>query len=276
MNRALFVGINAYPNARLNGCVNDIDDLAAFVLAKCGFAPPDLCFLRDAAATTDAMVQKLRWLVAGAAAGDRLLFHFSGHGAQMPTLDPLGEVDGLDEVICPVDFNWTDAHTIRDKQFAQIFGRVPAGVEFVWISDSCHSGDLTKAMPSPKLIKAGHRPKPKTYPLPPPAPVAEMIEKANAKGVALRRLAKTASTLCVALIPGCQSDETSADDVFNGRPSGALTHFLLAALNGSGGLAKPLTQLVPDVAAALAAVGYSQTPQLEGDAGIGARPFLTN
>ena len=34
--------------------------------------------------------------------------------------------------------------TLKDNDFATIFAKIPAGVEAIWIADSCHSGDLTK------------------------------------------------------------------------------------------------------------------------------------
>ena len=38
MNRALLVGINKYPSSPLNGCINDIQDMADFLVGKCKFA----------------------------------------------------------------------------------------------------------------------------------------------------------------------------------------------------------------------------------------------
>ena len=43
------------------------------------------------------------WLVQGCKAGDSLVFHFSGHGAQQRNRDG-GEIDGFDETILPMDF----------------------------------------------------------------------------------------------------------------------------------------------------------------------------
>ena len=152
MNRALLVGINAYPSQPLRGCVNDVVDMARLITSKpFGFKKKGVRLLTDARATRDAIWDLLGWLTAGLRAGDRVLFHYSGHGVQLPTRNPAGEVDKLDEAICPVDFDWTDATTIRDKEFARIFSAVPPGVEFVWISDSCHSQDLTRVMLPPSV-----------------------------------------------------------------------------------------------------------------------------
>lgn len=266
MNRALLVGINAYPGAPLSGCVNDVEDMASFLVANCGFKTKEIRLLTDARATTQGILDRLGWLTTGLRKGDRIFFHYSGHGAQVATRTGSGEVDGKDEVICPVDFDWSDPHMIRDKDFNRIFATVPAGVEFVWVSDSCHSGDLTKDMPPPNLRF-------RRYPVP-----ADMrwrqLTLADEKKSGGGGFAKTAQDLNVALISGCKSNQTSADAVFGGRPNGALTYFLLDALKKPGGLKNPLTTLVPAVQAALKKKKFSQVPQLEGSKAICGKAFL--
>jgi hypothetical protein len=256
MNRALLVGINKCPDAPLRGCINDVKDMAAFLVEKAGFEHADVRIITDRRATTQAILERLAWLVNCARAGDRLLFHYSGHGAQLPTRNPSGEVDKLDEVICPVDFDWTDEHAIRDKMFARIFSKVPNGLHFVWVSDSCHSGDLTRSleriprvMPAPIDIAWRH----------------ETAVRAKRKPLSFVHAIKGEN---VALISGCRSDQTSDDAVFDGRPNGALTWALLRELGERGGTERPLTKLVDGVRRRLKSEGYEQEPQLEGEEGM--------
>jgi hypothetical protein len=105
--------------------------------------------LTDRQATKKEIVSQIKWLVEGAQPGDQLLFHYSGHGAQAPTLFPKLETDGLDEITCPYDFDGSNATTLRDKEFAQLFAGIPKGVHFVWISDSCHAEDLSRDLQMP-------------------------------------------------------------------------------------------------------------------------------
>jgi hypothetical protein len=263
MNRALLVGINKYPDAPLCGCVNDVTDMAAFLVARCGFGANEIRLLTDKRATTTAIKERLAWLVRGAKRGDRLVFHYSGHGAQVATRNKAEEVDGLDEVICPVDFDWSDRRMIRDKDFQRMFAPVPAGVDFVWISDSCHAGDLSRDMPPP-----GDR---RRCLFPP-----EDIAWRNCVGASIgtRGLGRAAAKLNVALIAGCRSNQSSSDGAFDDRPNGVLTYCLLRALRDGDGMAVPLTKLIARLRAAVKRAGYEQVPQLEGSAALKNRSFL--
>lgn len=263
MNRAFLVGINSYPGAPLRGCVNDVVDMANFLVEQCGFKKEEIRLLTDDRATTAGITERLNWLAKGLKKGDRVLFHYSGHGAQMATRNKKEEIDGLDEVICPVDFDWSVAHAIRDKDFAKIFSTVPDGVEFIWVSDSCHSGDLSREI----SVHAN-----KAYPC--PADFAWRNSAARSIKEIPLGLAKTATAINAALISGCKSDQTSADAMFANRANGALTYFLLHELNKTGGKTLPLVSLVKAVNTSLKSHGYQQQPQLEGSPAIAKRGFM--
>ncbi|MEO6315625.1 MAG: caspase family protein [Chitinophagaceae bacterium] len=260
MKRALLVGINKYPdpNNNLHGCINDINDVAGFLTAQKQFSMPDIRLLADERATKANIIERLTWLVSGAKPGDQLLFHYSGHGAQMATRSKKGEIDGLDEVICPYDFDWTDNTALKDKEFAKIFAGLPKGVEFIWISDSCHSQDLSRDFkkPVPGIFKVRT--------MTPPADIAWRNMSAMVSVVPSKALAKTAKALNLALISGCKSNQESADAVFNKRANGALTYFLLKSLNTK--TPPSLRQLVTTINKSLRKIKYPQEPQVEGSA----------
>jgi hypothetical protein len=179
----------------------------------------------------------------------------------MPTRTA-GEIDGLDEVICPVDFDWSDEHAIRDDDFNRIMSKVPAGVEFVWVSDSCHSASLERA----ELARAQ-----KAREIRPTGQLAFEIRRARERGVPVRKLTAP-SKLNVALISGCKSDQTSADAEIDGRYNGAATYFLLREIRAEPG--RPLTETVHAVNQALRDAHYSQRPQLAGSRDVRGRAFL--
>ena len=138
---ALCIGINNYPGTQmdLQGCVNDANDWAA-ALGERGFKVAKLI---DDQATKAAMVQAMNDLIGKAGKGDSLVITFSGHGTYQPDEDG-DEVDGLDEALCPYDLQ-TNGAALIDDEIREIFGARKPGVRIVLISDSCHSGTVTRA-----------------------------------------------------------------------------------------------------------------------------------
>jgi len=259
-NRALLVGINAYKDSPLRGCLNDIMDLRDLLTSRYGFAASDIRVLVDAEATTANIRQQLGgWLVRGATP-DRMLFHFSGHGTQMP-----GRDGSVHDVICPVDFDFTEEHALSDVDFSAIFSAIPAGAQFNWISDSCHSGDLARALGKPQAIPR--------Y-LPPPPEIAAEIEHLLKHGGTKRSLNGPIERLKGVLIAGCRSNETSADAIFDERSNGALSYYLLRELAASDGESKDIDTVVRNVQRALTESGYEQHPQVRGLLERRQRPFM--
>lgn len=268
MKKALLVGINKYPDPdnELSGCINDITDMADFICKEKAFKTTDVRLVADDRATKANIIERLNWLVKGAQAGDQLLFHYSGHGAQMTTRSKTGEPDKLDEVICPWDFDWTDLTALRDKEFAKIFSTVPKGVDFIWISDSCHSADLSRGFKKPKAFKART--------MIPPPDIAWRTRSIDSTPVKLQELARTAKKRNLALLSGCMSNQESSDAVFNKRPNGALTYYLLKTLKTTSGKTDPLRVIISRVNAALKKAGFDQRPQVEGNEGLIDKAFF--
>lgn len=252
--KALCVGINAYPGAALNGCVNDANDIKDFIIQKYGFQKNEVKVITDGDATTKNILEALNWLVADTKPGDVRLFHYSGHGTEAPIADFNGDPDHLNQVICPVDFDWTPEHMITDKQFVKIFSPV-RGVLFNWLSDSCHSGDLDRVIPKP-----GRKTIARKYPNV-PADIKKRIDAINAKNITLMR--DFVGTLDIGYISGCKSDQTSADTQDEtGRPCGALTHYFLMSMKTLAD--KPEKDVVKDIVTNLAKDSYDQVPQASG------------
>src|SRR5689334_1055587 len=134
--KALLVGINAYPEMPLRGCLNDVRLMEAALRRRAPDA--EVRVLLDAAATARAIRDGLGWLAQPAVAGPEVrLFHFSGHGSYLAD-DDGDEPDGCDECLVPVDYGASGS--LRDDELRRAFTRVPDPV--VMTIDCCHSGTI--------------------------------------------------------------------------------------------------------------------------------------
>lgn len=134
---AVCIGINAYPTARLNGCVKDAEQWQS-TFSKLGFATK---LVTDSEATRLRVLSELKALVENSRAGDTLVFQYAGHGTQLDDLDgdeASGDTPGQDEAICPVDF--ADGQFLIDDDIAEQVAHLPDGVQLFFILDCCHSG----------------------------------------------------------------------------------------------------------------------------------------
>lgn len=82
----------------------------------------------------------MRWLVSSSKPGDRLFFHYSGHGGT--SRDRTGEeVDGMNETLIPLDSKF--AGNIVDDEINKIMvNPLPTGVTMHCVIDACHSGTV--------------------------------------------------------------------------------------------------------------------------------------
>lgn len=132
---ALCVGIDAYPapEHRLSGCVNDARNWQRALTAM----DFDTRLLLDADASRATLERELNRLVGQSRSGDVIVFQYSGHGTQAPDLNG-DENDNIDEALCPVDF--ASGALYIDDDIAQLFARIPDGVNMTCFMDCCHSG----------------------------------------------------------------------------------------------------------------------------------------
>lgn len=106
---ALLVGINQYPESvcdyvpvrgtALNGCLTDVELQQELLIHRFGFQPSDILILTDQAATRQGIEDSLLLLSQQVAAGDVVLFHFSGLGSQIQ----LEDTPELQNSLVPVD-----------------------------------------------------------------------------------------------------------------------------------------------------------------------------
>jgi hypothetical protein len=141
--RAVCFGINQYPTAPLSGCVKDAQDWHA-TLTSLGFDAGQGP-IAELQSTRARMLSELSALMAGSRSGDTLVFQYSGHGTQVDDLngdEDGGDSPGLDEAICPIDFD--DGHFLIDDDIAAQIALLPQGVQLTFLLDCCHSGTGTR------------------------------------------------------------------------------------------------------------------------------------
>ncbi len=265
MKRALCIGINDYPipDMDLQGCVNDAKAWAKLLVDNYDFAKPDVSVMLNKKATKANIVKGIKALFTGARSGDVLVLANSGHGTYVA--DRSGDEPMYDEAMCPYD---TKDNLIVDDELRELFTALPRGVRFTFISDSCHSGSLTRAVP-PELTPDHRKPrflKPKDIGRRGIAKLADATSK--------HRKTFPESGMREILLSGCRADQFSFDARFGDKSYGAMTFTALGVIAAAGhdityaGLRK---RLVP----ALQAASFDQEPQVEGTAANKRRVVFT-
>lgn len=151
---SLHIGINvvsadAYAGwtGPLAACEFDARDMTALAKAQ-GFEPTTLITAKGTRAN---VLGALRKAAKALKAGDLFFLSFSGHGGQID--DTSGdEDDKLDETWCLYD-----GQLIDDELYYEL-SRFAEGVRILVLSDSCHSGTVTRA-PSPGEAATAARPR---------------------------------------------------------------------------------------------------------------------
>ncbi len=258
MKRSLHIGINDYPGTGmdLSGCVNDANDWREALEAR-DFQATSLL---DREATKSQMLEAISKVVGDTGRDDIAVISYSGHGTWVPDEDN-DEVDGRDEALCPHDI--TQGQVLTDDELYEIFGDRRWGARIIVLSDSCHSGTVSRACNVMPGAEGDSWVFPKIRFLAP-----EFYIKDNQ--TLLRRARQVATfkangkiRAATVLLSGCKDEEYSYDAWFNGRANGAFTYVALQALKN-----------LPDTASyrdwyrairnTLPHVNYPQTPQLSG------------
>lgn len=246
MKISVHIGINGYYGAPLAGCVNDANDW--FQVARDRGFDSSLLLL-DGDATKANMTEAMRAAIAPAKYGDLVLLTYSGHGSWIPDMDG-DEPDGRDEVLVPVDYQ---NGVLSDDELLALFRARARGVRVVFISDSCHSGSVSRFAPSLNPKRGGIRYlAPETF-LPSRAVGrARQVESLPARGKS-----RGASVL----LSGCRDEEYSYDAWFGARANGAFTRVAIEELARTPWSYREWMQLIN---LRLPSQDYPQTPLLSG------------
>ncbi|WP_395453059.1 caspase family protein [Azospirillum melinis] len=142
---ALVIGIDKYSRINpLQGAVNDARDIAD---ALKGLGVRKLRLFVDGEAERSRIIAAWRQLIAETSPDSTLVLTFAGHGAQQPERVSGSEADGLDEFLVLADFaprGPGTAQRLTDDEIAVLF-KEAAPRRVIFVSDSCHSGTMTRA-----------------------------------------------------------------------------------------------------------------------------------
>lgn len=267
--KGLLVGINKYKmaNADLSGCVNDVTNIRDSLIKFFGFTADDIRVVTDERATKKNIMDRLGWLVKGAKAGDRMVFHFSGHGSQVRDRDGDELKDKLDEILCPHDMNW-DGTYIVDDELRKVFAGLPKGCALEVLLDSCHSGTGTRELLGLQQLPPEQSFNPRF--LAPPIDIQCRVDDDLPvhhffRGLSLSnpsRLAPDALPEYLSLFSGCADNQTSADALIGGKYNGAFTYYFCKHLRDVKGKISR-SDLLKRVRASLKHEDFDQVPQLE-------------
>jgi hypothetical protein len=217
---SLHIGLNSVDpqhyegwSGPLNACEADANDMTDLAESQ-GLTAAKLLTKK---ATRKAVLDGIADAAKNLKSGDFFFLTYSGHGGQAPDLNG-DEPDGQDETWCLYDGQ------LIDDELYSTWRAFAAGVRIFLLSDSCHSGSVSKDVHY--AAKAGSGPPPVYRAM--PDEVALRVYQ-NHKGfydpiLRNRNLSETLGAVkaSVLLISGCQDNQLSQDGTFNGLFTGTL------------------------------------------------------
>jgi hypothetical protein len=257
--KALCIGINDYPGdgSDLNGCVNDAKAWAGLLTEHYGFTKTNVKLLLDGEATKAAVLKGLKHLLSKAKTGDVLVFTNSSHGTYLADTD--SDEPTYDEALCPYD---CDQNLIVDDELRELFTGLPKGVDLTVISDSCHSGTVTRAAIAENL--PGLRtPDDRRVRFLSPALLGRPLLSNPWQAASKSRSKYPQYKMKEVLLSGCTANEYSYDALIDGKYHGAMTYYALQAIQAAN-YDISYAQLRSRLLYLLDEAGYPQHPQLEG------------
>ena len=188
--------------------------------------------LLTTAATRNAVISGIQDAAKSLDSGDIFFLSYAGHGSQIPDTNN-DEPDGRDETWCLYD------GMLIDDELHRLWGTFKDGVRILVVSDSCHSGTVTRALNFPPVQEEGL---PAERFLPEPVALRTFrthrgfyedilkklkaeLEKAKKATQAVKQKAPDGTN--IVLVSGCQDNQTSLD----GRHNGLFTGTLLSVWN---------------------------------------------
>ena len=252
--RALLVGINYKgTNSELGGCLNDVANIKAMLIAKYDYREEEIIDLTDNSKekpTYANIIKYLKWLIED----DRytnLYFHYSGHGTWLKDDAPEGkeELDGRDECLVPLDYQTSGV--IPDDILNRILREKCESAKLTCVIDACFSGTVLdlKHKVDCKSVHYTNKAR-KSYLF--PNWTSEFTVSQNSNYAELKN---------IKMLSGCRDTQYSADAFINNKFQGALTYHFLKVLELNNYEIKT-KHLLKDIHCMLKLSDYDQKPVL--------------
>lgn len=244
---AFCTGINDYPGSSndLQGCVNDAKEWADLLSSVYSYK---VITRLNKEVSYGSYTEIFGNMIADSRAGDNIVGTYSGHGTNVP--DQNGdESDGRDEALCLYD------GYLIDDSIREMFKGLHPEATLTFISDSCHSGTVTRAFLS--VMNKDLAPKPRYM------PPEDDIEVLGVRGTDIKsRIFHPESGMNEILISGCLPSEYSYDAYIGGKYRGAMSYYAKNVLRKYPTIT--FENFYSKLKASLPSAQYPQTPQLEG------------
>lgn len=255
MTKALLVGINKYNKSHLNlnGCINDLWDFYILLNGVYGIKENDIYTLTDEMATFENISKCIYKVLRLANKNETVIIYYSGHGTQVPDLDG-DELDGLDEVLCPHDFNWKKTFT-DDILSSLIITNAKENSNIYLVFDCCHSGTLIRDIegsPENDLIIQGRIESESTILLPPinnkqykrekyiPPPIDAYIARRKSniknKSITIAKKESNEKNIKICTLSAAQDNQTAKELYLHAanKTRGAFTYSLTSMIREQG------------------------------------------
>ncbi len=263
---ALLIGINAYQEVPLQGCVTDVNLQQQLLIHRFGFNPNDILILTDEQATREGILNAFEeHLIKQAKPGDVVVYHYSGHGSQISDPD-CDFPDCLNSTFVPVDGVLPTEFPAKGGAVSDIMGHTlfllmsAIKTENVTVVlDSCHSGGGTRGNFRVRSRNGGSQLQPldaeRSY-------QQQWLSKLNLSPDAFKQQRRKGVAEGV-VIASTKRDQLAADAPFSDFFAGAFTYLMTQYL-WQQTANESFTNAIPNIARSTTKLSFtSQEPLME-------------